>query len=251
MSHFFVVIGCGFVFILPKPVSYAYSGLDCAKQLTVLPGLMKQATGSSFGVSFRESLWVGNIPLIAMKTCFVAVVPPTEGVNTVRTSLFGAWFAIKHYAVHVPVAPKAQTNDLIGKTLPLARPVEISLSSPDGVFSYMVASGDKQADCSHDSGTLHCPIDTLGFEQGKEYRTKLDRCFGKTKIATLAEGDMMMLRALILVKGSVTEGQTVYDAPVNFTFEYDKQLSSAAAELKVRTGDKLAPVASKKTVEGV
>ena len=245
-----VLISYGLIFFIPKPVAYAYGAEDCTRQLTLLPKSMKQTTGSGYQVEFKDLIVVGSTPVAALKTCFTATAPPLVGASIVKVSPFGAWLGVKHYQISVPDAPKARAADFIGKTLPLTRPISIGLTSHDEVFSYGVAVGDKTTKCDHDNGALSCDLQQLGLEQGKEYTAQLDRYFNDKKVSTMTRGKITTLQALVLVKGSVADGQTIYDKPASLTFEYDKTLLDAKAEIKQRSGEALDIVPSKTTVDG-
>jgi len=246
---FFVVLSYGLIFVLPKQVTYAYGGDVCVKQLTLLPALSKQPIESNFAVVFKNSVRIGDMPLFALKSCFESVGPPVAGKTTVKVSPFGGWIGVKHYQIAIPEPATARSSDFIDKTLPVTHPIKIQLSQPDEVFSYRIAIGDKKATCDHKNSQLLCDITKLDLAQGATYPVQLDRHYKETKVATLAKGELKTLQALILGKGSVAEGQVVYDKPAAFTFEYDKELDKAAAELKVRNGDALEVVAAKTTVK--
>jgi len=246
----FALVSYSLIFFIPKPVAYAYGSDDCTTQLTLAPQLMKQSVASGYQVEFKDLIVVGDTPVAALKTCFVATAPPTVGQSIVKVSPFGAFVGMKHYQITVPEAPTARAGGFIGKTLPLTRPISIDLTSNDEVFSYGVTVGDKTTKCGHDKGSLSCDLERLGLEQGKEYTAQLDRYFGDNRIATLNKGQIKTLQALVLVKSNVSEGQTVYDNPAALTFEYDKELLHATAELKRRTGDALEVVPVSTTVDG-
>jgi len=239
-----VVLSYVFMFVVSKPVAYAYGANECVKQLTLAPGVMKQAAPSGYHVAFKDLIVIGNTPVAALKTCFVATTPPVPGKSVVQVSPYGAWLGVSHYQITVPDAPTARASDLIGKTLPLTRPLSVDLSSNDEVFSYSIAVADKSSECARKSEALSCDLQTLGLEQGKEYTAQLDRYFGKDKIATLAKGQIKTLQSLVLANATISEGQVVYDKPAAFTFEYDKDLVSAAVELKTKNGETLESVAT-------
>jgi len=246
----FVLLSYSLVFIVPKPVAYAYGAEECTRQLTLLPSNMKQTTGSGYHVEFKDLVVVGNTPVAAMKTCFEPTAPPVPGKSIVRVAPFGSWIGVKHYQIAVPDAPTARASDFIGKTLPLTRPISIDLSSKDEVFSYSVSAEGKSTVCDHKDGALSCDLEQLDLEQGKEYTAQLDRYFGNEKVATLTKGSIKTLEALTLTGASVTEGQTVYDKPASFNFVYDKELVNATAELKQRNGEALEVVPVTTTVDG-
>jgi hypothetical protein len=236
ISVLVLVIGYVFIFVVPKSVDFAYSGNDCARQLTLLPGTQKQLGDSDFSITFSDSWEVNGYPLVSLKTCFTALKPPTAGTKVLAVSPFGSWLGAKQFSLKVSEPPKAHTDDFIGKTLPVTRPVEIDLSGPDEVFNYKLMVGGKTTDCDHHNQTLFCPIDGLDLIQGETFDASLIRFFEDKQIDIVGAGKITTLRPITLVTGSVSDGQTVYDKPANFVFEYDKELDHAVYELTTRDG---------------
>lgn len=240
----FSVVSYTYIFVLPKQVTFAYSGQDCVRQLTFFPEFMKQATSSDFAVSFEDSKVINGVAVVSLKTCFTAVNVPSPGTTKVVISPGGSWFAAKQFNVEVGDAPVAETADFIGKTLPVTRPVEISLSGPDEVFEYKLKVAEKTAECSHSDSTLHCAIDTLDLAQGEMFDATLLRFFDGKVADTLGRGQIKTLKALTLVIGTVSGGQTIYDKPASLSFEYDKQIDTAEADLKIKNGDAFESIAA-------
>lgn len=240
----------GLVFGLPKDVTYAYTGQDCVRQLTLFPTVMRQTSSSGFGVTFGEGVTVGGFPVASFKTCFVALEPPLSESVLVTSAPWGGVFAAKQYRLLISDAPLAQTTDFIGKTLPITRPVEIRLSAPDVVHDYKFILGEKLANCTQTDSVLSCGIETLDLKQGKEYQAALHRYFGEEKLDELGAGAIKTLRALKLKSASVKSGQTVYSKPKSFSFSYDKDISTVEAELKKKDGNKWEPVSVTTSADG-
>lgn len=154
----------------------------------------------------------------------------------VRVSPLGPLF-MKQYAVTVADARQATVSDFAGKTLPITRPITISLDGTDVVHEYKFTVGDKIVSCDPKEATILCDMEALELAQGQEYEGMLLRYFRDTKVAELGSGTFTTLRALVLGSASVNEGQTVYDKPTQLSFEYDKSLEVVEAELKVKNGD--------------
>ena len=244
-----VLLSYTVLFLIPKPIDYAYGGDDCVQQLTLFPESMKQTTASGFVVSFEDGVSIAQVPLLSTKTCVTAHTAPKKGEEIVRVSPFGLFVGVKHYKIAVQDPPVARTSEVIGKTLPLTRPLTIGLSKGDQVFSYGVSVGDKTSSCEHKNGSLSCDLQPLTLEQGQEYTLNIHRSFKKENKETLAEGKIKTLQALVLQAASVTPGQVIYDKPTEFTFQYDKQLAKASAELKQRVGDALEVVPTTTTTK--
>ncbi|MFZ3010188.1 MAG: DUF2817 domain-containing protein, partial [Candidatus Microsaccharimonas sp.] len=232
----------GGIFGPSKPVSFAYTGQDCVRQLTLFPTAMKQATNSDFSVRMMDEWKLNGYPVFSTKTCFDAQNAPTPGQTTVTVSPFGSWFAAKKFSLHVAEPPVAQTTDFIDKTLPVTRPLEISLTSPDAVFDYKFKVGDKTADCDHQDSTLSCAINVLGLAQGQSYETSLARYFNDQQVEVLGQGTINTLLPITLTGATVSNGQTIYDKPTSFSFDYDKPLDTVKAELKIKTAEGLVSV---------
>lgn len=245
-----LLVSYGLIFALPKQVSFAYGNPDCVRQLTILPGAMKQPGESGFAVSFSDTVSLGGTPLVSLKTCFTPVNPPEPGTSNVSVGPFGSWFLAKRYALNIQEPPTAQTGDFVGKTLPVTRPVEISLAQPDDIFEYKLEISDKVADCDHKQATLYCDIEVLGLTQGQEYEATLLRYFDDKLVEEMGGGKITTLRALALVSATVSEGQTIYDKPVSFRFEYDKDIDVIEAELKQKSGEALETVEADVSSEG-
>lgn len=240
----------GGIFGPAKSVSFAYTGQDCVRQLTLFPNSMKRVSGSDFNIRMIDEWKVNGLPIFSTKTCFDAQNAPTPGRTTVAVSPFGSWFATKKFSLQVAEPPVAQTTDFIDKTLPVTRPLKISLTSPDAVFDYKVKVADKTADCNHKDSTLSCAINTLGLDQGKDYETSLVRYFNGRQVEVLGKGTITTLLPIVLASGTVSNGQTIYDKPTSFSFEYDKPLDNVKAELKIKTADGFTLVETKVSFEG-
>ena len=253
-----IIIGVGFIFLsgyslifaFPKPVDFAYSGQDCTRQLTLMPAIVKQVSNSGFVAHFEDTFMVGSLPLASFKTCFSASQEPRVGETKVRVSPLGGIFAMKTFAIEVAEPPVASTSDFIDKMVPVSRPLAIKLTGADEVFSYKFMVGETAADCDHRDAHVYCDIESLGLAQGETYTASLARYFKGNQVEVLGEGRIETLRALVLVNSSVTEGQTIYDKPASYTFEYDKPLESAAGELKIKEGEEWKGVDATVTVDG-
>lgn len=244
-----VVFGYLLIFVVPKPVTFAYSGDNCVRQWTLFPGVAQQFGSSEFEVEFRDVVTIGSHQVFSSKVCFTAVEPPKEGKKTVTISPFGGWIFAKRFAVTVGAAPVAQVADFVGKTLPTTRPVEIALSTPDDLFDYKIKIDEQEADCSHEASKLRCDIESLGLAQGQEYMLTLLRSFEEGPSEEVGSGTITTLLPIVLTQASVAEGQTIYDKPTSFTFEYDKPVETVEAELQIKRGESYEAVAIDTTTD--
>lgn len=244
VSVFVFFAGYGLLFGISKSVVYAFSGADCARQLTLFPNTMKQVGESGFTVEYKDKIDINGFSIASLKACFTPETLPNPGVTTVSMSPFGSWVMAKKFALQIGDAPRPETADFIGKTLPVTRPVKISLSGPDEVFDYTLKVGEKAADCTHASQQLHCDIAPLELAQGESYDASLQRFFKGEKVGELGRGTIKTLRALVLTNASVSEGQTIYDKPASFVFEYDKTLDKAEVVLRTKAGEAVETIIS-------
>lgn len=245
-----LLISYGLIFGISKQVAFSYSNQDCVRQLTILPGIMKQAGESGYEVRFSEVVTAGSVPLVSFKTCFKSMNPPQPGTSSVAVSPFGSWFMAKRFSINVGEPPTATTADFVDKTLPVTRPVEISLTQPDDIFDYRLKIGDEEAICVHEAASLSCDIEPLGLAQGQDYEATLLRYFNDKLVEEIGGGKITTLKALVLAGATVSEGQTIYDKPTSLRFEYDKTIATVKAELKQKNGETLEAVPIKTSSEG-
>jgi protein MpaA len=136
----------------------------------------------------------------------------------------------KTYTIQVPQAPTAHTSDLIGSTISTARPLTVKLSAADSLHTYKLAIADKTTQCTQQSAALSCDVAKLDLSQGVDYTAALYRSF-KSKNEKLAEGKVTTLQPLKLTNGSLTNNQTVYDKPKEFSFSFDRPVTSVQVSL--------------------
>ncbi len=239
----------GLIFFIPKHVTYAYSGHDCARQLTLFPGIMKQSS-DQFDVAFDRNLTVGNVTIASLETCFTAKEVPSTDTVTVSVAPWGGFLASKQYRLDIQDPPRASVGDLFDQTVPTTRPVEIKLSAPDAVHTYTLDVDEKSVDCPVESDVVKCNLSPLELNQGETYDGVLARYFEDEKIDELGSGKFTTLRPLVLAYGTVSPGLTVYDKPKSFSFEYDKDISHVEAQLKKKVGDIWEDVAVTTSADG-
>jgi hypothetical protein len=239
----FVLISYGLIFGLPKQVAFSYAVADCVRQLTILPQIMKQGSGEGFKATATDMIEVMGYPVASLKTCFTAVEPPTEGSYKVTVSPFGSMIASKQYVLNVAKTRTVSADDFIGKTLPTTRPLELTLDGPDAVFTYKFTVGEKSVECEPKDSSLSCDIEQLGLKQGKGYTGAITRYFGGDKMEDIASGSFTTLMPLKLKGATVSDDGTIYNKPTALSFEYDKTLDLAEAELKIKDGKEYKTVA--------
>jgi protein MpaA len=232
----FVVLPYGLVFGISKPVTFSYAGDTCVKQLSIAPGLQKQASASGYDTQLKDVTSVGNAQLFSTSVCFTANEMPKVGQNTVTVSPFGSFFAAKKFAVTVPEAPTARTSDVVGKTISTALPFKIALTSTDEIHQYRLAIADKSTSCEPSGAELACGVSELGLVPGTAYEASLYRSFKGADEKQVVKGEITTLLPLVLSEASVSDGKVFYDNPSDFRFTFDKPIETSDVTFKSADG---------------
>lgn len=244
------IVSYAFIFGLPKQVAFDYSAEVCARQLTLFPGMQKQGGKEGFTVELRDKFSIGNLEVGALKTCFVATEPPTEGSYRTTVSPFGGVIAAKQYSLEVAKMRSVSTNSFVGKTIPTGRPLTLQLDGPDTVYTYKFKVADKSVDCEPKDSTVLCRIEKLNLAHGAAFEGSVERYFNATKINEVSKGSFKTMLPLLLVNGSLTDGQIVYDKPASFSFEYDDTVAKADLVLQQKNGEALEKVPAATSYDG-
>lgn len=225
-----------FAFVIEKPVLFSYAGETCVKQTTLLPLMHKQASSSSFDVQFRTGFDIGGYPFVASETCFIPRSAPKSGNYIVTTSPYGGFVAKKSYRMTVGDAPLAQTQDLT-KPIPVTKPLNLKLTTPDTTFAYALKIGDKEAGCDPREQGITCDITKLGLVQGSRYAAELTRHFRGEGMATVIEKEIETLSATTVTDSSIKPGEIVFSKPKTIDIILDKPLVQGAVSIVKVTGD--------------
>lgn len=218
-------------FLWPKSVDFSYAGQTCTRELTLLPKLHRQATDSSYKTDFVDAVEIAGIPVVAKSVCFVPTNKPEHGDVKIATSLWGSWFAQQLFTLKVGAEPKVDVAAL-KRPVPTTKPVSVSLDQPDSLHSYQLVVDEKSTECSDDQTTLFCDIEKLRLAQGKQYKYQLTKQFSDETAEPISIGTIETLKAVKITKGSLKNGQVVYDSPSSFSFQTDKPVQSANATLE-------------------
>ena len=248
VAVFLLVIYIG-AFFIDRPVQFSYAGDTCVRQLTLAPSLHSTTDESGFSTKSDSVLKIGSVQLAAFQTCFTATKIPEVGVAKVSIAPWGGWFAKKTFALRIAKPPTALAQNL-SKPVPTAKPLVIELSSPDTVYDYKLSVDSKKAACPSVGTAVHCDINSLQLEQGKEYEIKVIRSFDDRPVDTLLNQKITTLPATNIVQAAVSAGQTVYDRPTSFVFEFDKIVTSASVKLIKVEADKRVDIPVKSTFDG-
>lgn len=219
------------------PIEFQYAQQSCAARMTPFPFLLKSSDDQAFRITFGQSWQIGDVPIIAWKSCVQPIKAPIAGTYEATASIFGQSWLSQRLSVAVPQPPVTYTDELFGKTIPTTRALEIKLSSPDIIYDYTLVSNDQAVACEPNATALHCDTPGLSLKQGKEYRLSLQRVFQDDQPVEVASGTVTTLQPLKLTKSSVSDDQTVYDKPTELRLTFDKPLTGAAGELHRVTAD--------------
>jgi protein MpaA len=236
------------LFFVPKPIEFSYAQETCVGRWVVAPDL-QQVSSDDFAVEFKDTLHLGNISLLSTRLCVTPTHIPQKGTYTAGVSPFGGIIARTQLSIEVPETPTAKVSDVVGKTISTAKPLTISLSSVDVVHQYNLTIADKKAECRQADATLSCDIAALDLAHGASYTAALYQSY-KTSSAKVLEGEIATLQPLVLSASSVSEGQTIYDAPTSFSLTFDQPVKEISASLVKLTGDTVQKVQLTPTLSG-
>lgn len=116
-------------------------------------------------------------------------------------------------------------------SLPISKPVQIELSQPDQLNSYLIKYQDNSADCQPEENILLCQISSFGLEQGKKYELSIQRSFKGSVDKEVASKSITILEPVRVINRSIEMDSTVYNRPDNLELEFDKELSNTKIEL--------------------
>lgn len=230
----FVVYGLVFS---PRVIGFAYSGDNCVSQLSLLPGILQVSSSDLYNVELKDEMRIGSYPVAARLVCVSAKSAPTDGQKEdISIAPFGSIIARKTYTVSPESMPKVMVSAL-SHPIPATKPLKLTLTVPDELFTYTLATEATTTDCTAEASVLRCDVGDLNLEQGSTYKISLERYFRERHIETIASEEVSILPAAKVKTSSVKANQVVYGKPSGFTIEIDKQVVRAVVDL-VRIGDK-------------
>lgn len=222
-------------FFVPKTVAFSYAERTCVKELTLLPSIQREATDTSYQVSFEGERTVGGWPLMATSVCFTPTEMPNQGDVTIATGPWGTWLPPQVYTLAVGAEPTVDVSAL-KQPVPTTKPVEVALDQPDELHAYTLVVANKTANCTDEDVELSCDISKLKLAQGKSYDYQLMKQFEDDSQEEVNTGTLKTLRAVKVTDTDIDKNQTVYGKPRSFAVSLDKAIT--AAELTLKGGDK-------------
>jgi predicted deacylase len=225
------VISYGVTYLVPRQVEFSYGGETCQRQMTFLPAI-HSSVDKSYGVSFNESLRIGEVDVLSMRTCFEPKTSPKVGETIVGTSPWNGFLARTLYKVAVTKPPQVQLAS-VRPELPVTKPLVVPMSAQDTIHEFVLNVDEGNAPCVPHSDGLLCDIPLLKLDQGKKYDYSIMKSFNGKEGSRVAASSFTTLRAITVTDGSVKPDQMVYARPKSFSFTTDKPIGSAEVGLSV------------------
>ncbi len=220
-----------------KPVAFSYARTQtCFGQLTLMPAL-QQAHSEQFEVELKGQHAIGNWVYATTETCITPKALLQPGAYTVAQAPFRLPFAWRVRAVQVAEAPSVQAHTLERAKVSTATPLQIPLSAPDKVHTYLLSADAKQVTCVTEATHLSCPVARLGLKQATSYKAQLVRSIGeRTDSHTLFTATLHTADPLHFKEASITENQVLYDTVNTFSATFAHSLTTADMSLKTESG---------------
>jgi len=236
------------IFFIPKPIQFSYAAPTCVGQLVLFPDTQR-ASSDDFTVNFQDGWNIGSFKVASTRLCIEPKTSPKEGTYTAAVAPFGGWIARKQFAITVPEAPAARAADVIGKAISTAEPLKISLTSADIIHTYKLEIADRAVACAQKDAELICEVAPMELAHGTKYTAALFQTYKDTS-TKVVEGDIATLQPLALTSASITDGQTIYDAPTSFSFTFDQPVKEMKATLVKVDGEATESVETELSTQG-
>ncbi|MEO5949136.1 MAG: M14 family zinc carboxypeptidase [Candidatus Saccharimonas sp.] len=233
----------------PRAITFSYDGDNCVSQLSLFPQSLRATDSQRYEITLKDVVRIGSYPIAARSACITAKIAPTKDVEHVSMSPFGWLLVRKTYIITSDPLPKVSLSALKAP-IPATKPVKLTLSAPDELSTYILATDSAKSTCQSEKNVLSCDTKDLKLEQGKVSSVSLKRYFEGKLVDVIVTSQVEVLSAVGVKSSSVKSDQTVYDTPLAYTFELDKPLTGAKATLVRVDGDSEKAIESKLSVEG-
>ncbi len=235
------------IFVREKPVDFSYAGATCVKQFTLFPKIQKSTGNSAYEAYPAKLVKIGTAVIAARSMCFISKNVPQPGIYKTAISPGGGLFARKTFSLSVAPPPEAHAAAL-SKPVPISKPLDISLTDTDRVFSYYLSAGGKKVRCIPTQSRASCDIRQLDLRQGTPYDTRLIRQYGNETVATVIDKKIVTLAATNVVSSTVKPGEVVYAKPRSISLQFDKKLTKVTPKISRVVDGKRSSVALTSTV---
>lgn len=217
-------------FIIEKPVTFSYAGQTCVNKLTLLPEMHTVVGEPGFTAQPANLVTIGDWPIAARSICVTALHAPQPGIVKVSIAPYGGYIARQTLIVTIPDAVVADVS-MLDDPVPVSKPLDITLSETDTVFSYTLKVQDKRTDCQAKMAALSCDLEQLQLVQNRPYTIELIRQFKDQVIETAASRTIHTLSATTVTESSIKSGETVYAKPKEISVGFDKKVVHVDATL--------------------
>ena len=207
----------------PQTVQFSFTQTACIGSSVLLPS-SQTAKGDAYTVSYDKVIAVFGKPVLARKTCIKPTIPPAERKQSVvTTSLFGSPLFSKKITVKSGAYPTLASDIGKLKVISVADPLELKLTSPDGVFEYALSANNKMTLCvKRDDVMLLCDPRALGLQHATVYNMTLDRVFNKQPVQTVSAGQVETVRPVLIAASSIAQDSIRYDKPKEIQITVNK-----------------------------
>lgn len=230
---FLVFFGLLLFTIMPRTVSFAYSGTTCVTNPIFAPSVVEQHDTSPYKVIFSDVVTVFDTPIVSLKTCFEPVLQPEPGEGTVQLVTQFVGSIVASYTITVPEAPVAQTSILEGATVGTAQPIDFPLSVSDTVHRYTLYVGEARSTCNPDDISISCDLADLELTQGEEYDARLEHQFSTDMPEVIASGTLVTIQPVRVSGTSISQDEQIFAKPESMTVAFDKAVTEASVTLEV------------------
>lgn len=221
------------VFIVPRQVTYTYSGTSCVPQLTLFPSTQKD-NSDRVTVTPKNELKIGNWAYAATEVCVTPDTAFSEGKENVWVSPNKWPLFARQYAVTVGKAP--QVNEPLfpeGKKLSTTTPLKVVLDQPDQTYKYTVRVGSEAANCEAQHSELYCDVPALKLNQGARYELTLERSLHSSQeVKKIGTYIVETLTPLVQKSASISPDQVLYNEAKEFSIVFERPVSSAEVTIK-------------------
>lgn len=222
---FAVVLSYSLIFFIPKSVQFSYENATCVSQLTLAPSIQK-TNSEHFDTTFEDPLRIGNVTLLTTKVCLEPKDAPSAGSYTASIAPYGGFVASKQLSVEVPATPEVKTSDIVGKEISTAQPLTVKLSTADTLHEYILKIAEGSTKCRQADAKISCDVAPLNLTQGATYTAALHQTY-RDSDKKLVEGEVKTLLPITVTDATIKDGQTIYDAPTEATFTFDRPVTEA------------------------
>lgn len=227
---FGVVTASALIFLVPKTITFSYSGETCARQMLLFPDQQtQQADGFTIQVTGERS--IGDWKYLSTGICVEPTTTPEPGKFAASSRPFDTPVFAKNYRIVVGDPPQARQAGLVGQQISPALPVQIELSQADVIHDYELQVEERAVACEQREKVVSCDIADLQLAPAKTYEAVFTRAYKESSPQVLFAGSFETLLPLTLKDSSVKNKQVVYTTPESLDLTFALPVDSVQASL--------------------